>query len=196
MTLKEKLEDLLNHLSNNQDAIAINHYFAFAFWEDYPDEDEEILEFLNDSFIDIDMLAIDEKEIKEPVRRTLRAAIKMAENKKQGKHLVSLKMNMVDYEKVEELFPDLFPDVAFFLRTVDHALVDLGLCKSAPCIATFNLDGNEFEDVILDLIDIETDAFNTPNGTPPKDNNASYQKYLKYSPLYTILSNAEKLKEE
>lgn len=196
MNLKEKLEDLLNHLSNNQDAISINHYFGANFWDEYPDEDEDILDFLTEKFYDIEMIWIEDKEIESPVRKTLQFALHMLEKKEQGKQLISLKMNLDDYKMVEKLLPDLYPDIAFFLKNADHNLVKLGLCKSAPCVVQFLLDQDEFEEVILDLIDIETDAFNTPNGAPPKDDNPFYQKYLKYSPLYTILSNAEKLKAE
>ena len=175
MKLKEKLE----HLLNSQDAVSINHYFGAGNLEDYPDEDEDVLDFLTEKFYDIEMMWVDDKDIEEAVRRVLHSAIKMIEKKEHGKTLVSLKMNLDDYKKVEELFPDLFPDTAFFLKTADHALVELGLCKSAPCTVTFNLDEDEFEEVILELIDMETDAFNTPKGADPKEDNPFYQKYLK-----------------
>ena len=193
MDLRDKLEDLLNHLSSNEDAITINHYFAFNFWDDYPDEDEDVLDFLSETFIDVDMMCIDGMEIEKPVKKALTGALQMIEKKSKGTPLVSLKMNLDDYEKVEKLLPDLRPDVSFSLKEADHNLVRLGVCRSAPCIATFILDSDEFENMLLDLMDIETDAFKTGNGLPPKEATPAYQKYLKYGCLYDILSNAEKI---
>ena len=48
-----------------------------------------------------------------------------------------------------------------------------------------------YEKIIDELIDIETDVFDTKHGNYPKDDDLIYQKYLKYSCLYNILNNVE-----
>lgn len=68
---------LLNELLRENDVEKINHYFAFEFWDDYPDEDEAVLDYLNESFYDIDMMWSDDKDITEITYETLRTAINM-----------------------------------------------------------------------------------------------------------------------
>lgn len=80
--MEKNLITLLNELLNENDVEKINHYFAFEFWDDYPDEDEAVLDFLNDRFFDIDMMWSDDKDIEKPVRETLKCAIEMLESAK------------------------------------------------------------------------------------------------------------------
>lgn len=100
-------------------------------------------------------------------------------------------LNKNDYEKVLHLLPELFPDIAIRLEACDDNLVALGLCESAPCIVSLNINQENFEEIIDELINIETDAFNTKHGEYPKEDSPVYQKYLKYGCLYGILYNAE-----
>ena len=188
MNLKEKLLSLL--IEKAEDT---NNYFASDFWDEYPNEDEDILDFLAEKFFDIDMLWTDNKDIEKPVRKTLNDAIQMIERKHEGKSFISVKINFDDYNKVERLFPDIFPNIPFFIKEADHNLKKLGLCEYVPCIVMFALDNDEFEDMLNELIDIETNAFNTKNGEHPKDDDPLYQKYLKYGCLYEILYNAERM---
>jgi hypothetical protein len=122
--------------------------------------------------------------------------MQMVEGKQNGKQFVSLKMNLDDYKKIENLLPDICPGVSFFLKEADHNLVDLGLCESAPCIVKFDLDYDEFEDLLLKLDDIETEAYNTPHNREPSETDPAYQKYLKYGCLYGILCNAERVRRK
>ena len=104
-------------------------------------------------------------------------------------------MSMEDYEKVESLLPELFPYVSFFVKEADHNLKNLGLCESAPCVVVFNLDSNEFAELIDKLDDIEVDAFNVLVSDEPSREHPAYQKYLKYGCLYDILFLAERVYE-
>ena len=190
--MSTKLKELLAE----EDAVAINHCFGAGLLEEYPNEDEDILDFLTEKFWDIEMMWCEDKDIEAPVRKTLSAAIQMLEKKQRGEKLISLKMNLDDYNKVEKLLPDLRPDVAFFLKEVDHNLAKLCLCESAPCVVNFNLNEDEFQELLFTLDDIETEAFNTPNHREPSESDPAYQKYLKYGCLYGILFNAEKITDK
>lgn len=75
----KNLITLLNELLHESDVEEIVRYFAFEFWDDYPDEDETVLDYLNDSFYDIDMMRVDDKDVTETTYETLRTAIKMLE---------------------------------------------------------------------------------------------------------------------
>ena len=79
---KKPLVILLNELLLENDTEEIVRYFAFEFWDDYPNEDKEILDFLNDSFYDIDMMRADGKDVTEIVCETLRITIDMLNGKK------------------------------------------------------------------------------------------------------------------
>ena len=74
MNLKEKLQSLLT-----EDAKTVNNYFGSDFVDEYPDEDEDILDFLTENFFDIEMLLVDGKNIERPVKEALETAIKMIE---------------------------------------------------------------------------------------------------------------------
>lgn len=189
MNLKEKLEALLKKFSETH-----NLYLGSNFWDEYANEDEDVLDFLAEKFCDIDMMLDEDIDIAKAILYTLQAGIKMIENKEKGVQFVSVKMNMDDYDKVETLLPDICPDVACFVKEADHTLVDMGLCKSAPCVITFGVGTEEFYEMLDMLNDIEIDAFNTPGATHD-ESNLAYQKYLKYGCLYDILSNAKMVKE-
>ena len=79
-SLLEKLKSLLK-----KDAVAINHYFAFEFWDEYPDEDQAVLDYLSDRFFDIDMMWVEDRDITEMTYETLHTAIRMLESKAQVK---------------------------------------------------------------------------------------------------------------
>lgn len=186
MKLKDKLKSLL--LETPED---VTNYFCSEFCDEYLDEDENVLDFLTEKFHDIDMLWAYDESIEEPVRNALNAALEMIERKENGKQLVSLKINKNDCIKIERLLPEICPDVSFYTVAEDYNLELLGLCESALCVVVFNLDNDEFKELLDELNNIEIDAFNTKYGEHPKQDNSAYQKYLKYGCLYEILYNAE-----
>ena len=106
--------------------------------------------------------------------------------------MLQIKLNKEDFDKISELLPDICPDVSFSLKEQDDSLVKLGFCNSAPCIIEFDMNAEEFYEMLDTLNDIEIDAFNTEYDEYPKGNNPAYQKYLKYGCLYEILFSAER----
>ena len=188
MNIKKQLQSLLT-----MNAIEVNHYFASNFWDEYQNEDEDVLEFLTEKFFNIDMQWHDNKDIEKTVRKTLNDAIQMIERKQKGRMFVSVKIKFNDYNKVENLLPDIFPNISFFIKEADHNLKKLGFCDNAPCIVTFNLDYSEFEEMLDTLNDIEIEAFNMGGYSEPSNSDPAYQKYLKYGCLYEILFSAERV---
>ena len=83
LTHEEKtLATLLKELLLEKDVVKINHYFGANFWDEYPDEDEDVLDYLASKFFDIDMMWCDDKNIEKPTRETLKHAIEMLEDVK------------------------------------------------------------------------------------------------------------------
>ena len=107
--------------------------------------------------------------------------------------MVQINVSRDDFDKINALFPEIFPDVVFSLKVQDDALVKLGFCDSAPCVVEFDITAREFYDILEELIDLEINAYNTSNGREPAKENPAYQKYLKYGCLYEILYIAEKV---
>ena len=89
---KEKMETknlkvMINNFLDNFNAKKINEYFATDFsddWEDYFIKEnysniEEVLQYLNDNFIDIDVDYRDTKQFESKVKEMLNKAIEMLE---------------------------------------------------------------------------------------------------------------------
>lgn len=107
--------------------------------------------------------------------------------------MLQLKMSRNKFDKISALLPDICPDVSFSLKVQDENLESLGFCDSAPCIVEFDMNIDEFYEMLDTLEDIEIDAFNVPDRDEPSLSDPAYQKYLKYGCLYEILFFAEKI---
>lgn len=84
---KERLKKMLNSFLNHFNAEVINNYFASEFGDDWDsfleDSDiESILQYLNDSFIDIDVDFRETNQFEYKVKETIKTAIKMLESTK------------------------------------------------------------------------------------------------------------------
>ena len=98
------------------------------------------------------------------------------------------------YDEIKELLPDICPNVPIRLASEDQNLVKLGFAKEVPCVIELDVSDEEFEDMMIELLDIETDAFNTEDGKNPPPNDPYYLRYLKYGWISDVLTNAKKVK--
>ena len=106
--------------------------------------------------------------------------------------MIRLNLSEALYREIEKLLPDICPDVKISLEAVDDNLATLGFCDVPPCTVAFDLDDVEFKEMLLELNQLEVDAFNTPDGKNPKEDDPYYQRYLKYGWIYDVLFNAYK----
>lgn len=105
--------------------------------------------------------------------------------------MIKLNLELPQYQRLEKQLPDICPDVKFYLECSDENLVKFGFCDVAPCVVVFELDEDDFEKMLYDdLVQIEVDAFNTPDGKDPPEDDEYYQKYLKYGWMFDVLHNA------
>lgn len=84
--MEKDLKVIILEFLDNFNASEINEYFANDFVDDREKyfnekESQEVLEFLNDTFIDIDVDFRDKKDFEEKVLETLQQAIKMIDAK-------------------------------------------------------------------------------------------------------------------
>ena len=107
--------------------------------------------------------------------------------------MIQIKVNKNDFDKINELLPDICPDVSFSIKIQDDNLEKFGFCESAPCIVEFDMSTEEFYEMLDTLENIEIDAFNILERSEPHRNNPAFQKYLKYGCLYEILFFAKRI---
>ena len=99
------------------------------------------------------------------------------------------------YKTIEEGLKTICPWVKIKHITTDTALKKLGFVDCPPCCFSLDLSWGEFEDMMDELMQLEIDAFNTPNGEMPSENDFSYKKYEKYGWLWDMFYNAD-IREE
>lgn len=82
--MDKALKNKLNILKN-EDAKKINDYFASSFYVDFPkekaynDKDKKVLEYLSESFIEIDMESLKKPLNKEKILEVINKAIDLLE---------------------------------------------------------------------------------------------------------------------
>ena len=107
--------------------------------------------------------------------------------------MVCLEMDKASWNIISSRLPDICPSVHFSLLVVDENFKTLGFGVSEPCVVSFDMDESSFRRMLLNLTDLEADAFNTSDGQPPRKDDPDYQRYLKYGILWDILYNAKQL---
>ena len=97
------------------------------------------------------------------------------------------------YERVKERLEEFRPNIKIELIVCDIMLEKLGFCNSAPCIVNIHLDEEEMENLQLDLLNFEIDAFN--GNDEPEDDDPLYVLYKKYGWLYYLFLQAELIED-
>lgn len=90
------------------------------------------------------------------------------------------------YEQLKNDLLEIYPQVKIELLHVDKALFDLKISSTIPC--TINIDATEeqIEEIMDRVMKFETDAFNTPDGSLPSDDNPDYLLYKKYGWIWSF----------
>ena len=91
----------------------------------------------------------------------------------------------------------LYITTDFSYKTIEEGIKTkkLGFVDCPPCCFSLDLSWGEFEDMMDELMQLEIDAFNTPNGEMPSENDFLYKKYEKYGWLWDMFYNAD-IREE
>ncbi len=103
--------------------------------------------------------------------------------------MVSIAVKSEEYDEIEKLLPEIFPNLCFKLGSKDEILKMLGLCDYVPCVVLIDTDAEGYNDILDVLSQIETDAYcNDDNEDSPE-----YLRYQRYKNLWSILFNAEQI---
>lgn len=105
--------------------------------------------------------------------------------------MIRLDIDRVTYTQIATLLPDIWPDIKINLLSMDENLEKLGFCKSAPCVVSIDLSAAEYEQLLDKLMDLEVNAYDTPDGDYPSDNDPDYILYCKYGWMWDVLYSAE-----
>lgn len=96
-----------------------------------------------------------------------------------------------NFDKIEKSLSELMPDIKLTHIITDDNLKQFGFTENPPCVFIMDMTTEEFDNMMSDLMQIEIDAFNTPDGAPPNKNDPYYQKYLRYGWLWDMFYNAK-----
>lgn len=95
-----------------------------------------------------------------------------------------IETDMSVYNDLKQCLMEIYPQIKVELIDSDPALFNLGFVKEIPC--TISVDATE--EMIKEIMDIatdyEVDAYATPDGTYPKDDDPNYILYRKYGWLW------------
>lgn len=114
--------------------------------------------------------------------------------KVKGERMYKLEIDRNTYERLKAGLREFRPNIKIELVSCDIMLEKLGFCDVAPCIVYVHLYENEMEQLQLDLLQFEIDAFN--NNDEPEENDPLYILYKKYTWIYYVLICAEFIKED
>lgn len=95
-----------------------------------------------------------------------------------------------DYGTIEEHLHAVIPSIIMSHVVTDEKLKQLGFVDHAPCVFSLDMTRDDFEDMMDELMQLEVDAFNTPDGSMPPEDDPLYLKYLKYGWLWDMFYNA------
>ena len=101
--------------------------------------------------------------------------------------MIYLSTNRKTYERLVDCLPDLMPNIIIDVLVMDNNLEKLGFCESALCKIAINMNSDELENLLDELMDIETDMAIACDGNYyGYENNYYYKQYEKYCWMYDI----------
>ena len=105
--------------------------------------------------------------------------------------MIYLNIDKNTYSQINELLPDIWPEIQIELLVMDENLERLGFCESAPCRVSVDLSAEEYEQLLDELMQLEIDAYNTRDGKNPLEDDPEYIRYCKYGWMWDVLYSAE-----
>ena len=100
--------------------------------------------------------------------------------------MISIIVKKEEWEEIEKLIPEIFPELHFELVVEDISLKILGLAESVPCVVSIDTDFSGYESILDELSQLETDAYLNDD----YEDSPEYYRYERYKNLWPILFNA------
>ena len=95
------------------------------------------------------------------------------------------------FEAVKKVLAEVCPSVRVEHVVTDKKLKELGFVDFPPCVFLMDTDWDGLEVIMDELMQIEVDAFNTPDGMNPPEDDPLYLRYLEYGWLWDVLFVAD-----
>ncbi len=95
------------------------------------------------------------------------------------------------FEDIKRALQEVYPSARPEHIVTDYVLKQLGFVDYPPCIFSLDMTWNEYEEMMDELMQLEIDAFNTPDGKMPAEDDPAYQRYGKYGWLWDMFYNAK-----
>ena len=95
------------------------------------------------------------------------------------------------YKKFKVLLPEFQPGIFVELISEDPKLQAIELSETIPCIISLNLSLLDYETLLDDLLALEVDAFNTPNGEDPSPTDPAFIRYKRYGWIWNYLQDKD-----
>lgn len=88
------------------------------------------------------------------------------------------------YEDLKQALSEFYPAVTVELISDDPMLKKLGFSDEIPCVIRVKATEEQIEEIKHLAIQTETDAYDTPDGELPAEDDPYYIRFLKYGWLF------------
>lgn len=99
--------------------------------------------------------------------------------------IYKIELSLEVYEKMKQCLSEIHPEIILNLVSCDYQLASLGFVKSPPCVVEFDLTDEQMNNLLDELMELETDSVEMPKDSP------EYQAYEKYGWMWSYLYYAE-----
>ena len=104
--------------------------------------------------------------------------------------MLHIETDMCSFKKIKSSLLVVYPEAKIEHIFTDISLQSLGFTNISPCVFTLDMSWDEYYIMMDELSQIETDAFNTPNGEAPDLSDEAYKLYIEHGWLWDMFHNA------
>lgn len=97
------------------------------------------------------------------------------------------KTDLETYYKFKKSISEIYPQLTVKLISQDPMLKNLGFIDKVPCEIELYATDEQFDELWNRVLQFEIDAYNTPDGENPPENDPNYILYCKYQWLESFL---------
>ena len=106
--------------------------------------------------------------------------------------MLYIETNTASYQAIRKSLDAVYPQAKTEHIFTDEALRALGFVDFPPCLFSLDMNWDEYQEMMDEFINLEVDAFNTPDGKLPAKDDEDYLIYMKHGWLWDMFFNAKK----
>ena len=104
--------------------------------------------------------------------------------------MLYIETDICTFDKIETSMSIVYPSAKIEHIFTDTSLKSLGFTDNPPCVFSLDMSWDEYNDMMDELSQLETDAFNTSEGSDSYPSNESYTLYTEHGWLWDMFCNA------